>query len=84
MIGLNADEADTPEIMKSFAEKNAINYQLVKSERDIALEFIKSSKVDAIPQSFLIDREGKLVGVFVGGGKNVEKIKAGVDKILGS
>ena len=84
IIGVNADDEETAEIVKSFGEKLGINYQLVKSDRDFAIEFIKISKVDAIPQTFLIDREGKLVGVFVGGGGNVEKIKTSVAKVLGS
>jgi thiol-disulfide isomerase/thioredoxin len=84
IIGLNADDDETPDIVKTFGEKMGLNYELVKSERALSYEFIKISKVDAIPQTFLINREGKLVGVFVGGGKNVEKIKDSVGKIMGS
>ena len=84
VIGLNVDEDETADILKDFGEKMGINYQLVKGEGTLAKEFLKISKVDAIPQTFLIDREGKLVGVFVGGGKNVEKIKDSVGKIMNS
>ena len=84
VIGLNVEEEETADILKDFGEKMGINYQLVKGEENLAREFLKISKVDAIPQTFLIDRDGKLVGVFVGGGKNVEKIKDSVGKIMNS
>jgi thiol-disulfide isomerase/thioredoxin len=84
VIGLNVEEDETADILKEFGEKMGINYPLVKGEVSLAREFLKISKVDAIPQSFLIDRNGKLVGVFVGGGKNVEKIKDSVGKIMNS
>ena len=84
VIGLNVEEEETTDILKDFGEKMGINYQLVKGEESLAREFLKISKVDAIPQTFLIDRDGKLVGVFVGGGKNVEKIKDSVGKIMNS
>lgn len=83
IIGLNIDENEDAAMIKAFGEKMSLNYQLVKGEPDLGGEFLKISKIDAIPQSFLIDREGKLVGVFIGGGKSsVDKIKDNVAKVI--
>ena len=88
IIGLNvgdtSGEPELPENIISFSEQYKLNYTVGQTDDKIYHEFLKISKVDAIPQSFLIDREGKLVGVFVGGGKNVEKIKDSVGKIMNS
>lgn len=85
VVGLNVDDDETPKMMKEFAGEMAVNYDLVKGDHNLFLEFYKISKKDAIPQSFLIDREGKLLGVFVGGGPgtlsklidNARKVTAG-------
>lgn len=83
VIGLNIDEGEDAEMIKAFGEKMNLNYQLAKGEYELGGEFLKISKVDAIPQSFLIDREGRLVGVFIGAGKSVEKIKENVRRVVG-
>lgn len=73
VVGLNVDDDETPEMIKGFAGEMGVNYDLVKGDHNLFLEFYKISKKDAIPQSFLIDREGKLLGVFVGGGPTTLK-----------
>lgn len=84
IIGLNIDEGEDAAMIKSFGEKMNLNYQLAKGEYELGNEFLKISKIDAIPQSFLIDRDGRLVGVFVGGGKSsVDKIKTNVARVVG-
>lgn len=83
IIGLNIDEEEDAEMIKAFGEQMGLNYQLAKGEYSLGKEFLKISKVDAIPQSFLIDREGRLVGVFIGGGKSsVDKIKNNVARFV--
>lgn len=83
IIGLNIDEDEDAAMVKSFGEQMGLNYLLVKGEYKLGGDFLKISKVDAIPQSFLIDRDGRLVGVFVGGGKSsVDKIKANVARVV--
>lgn len=83
IIGLNIDEAEDAAMIKAFGEEMGLNYQLAKGEYSLGSEFLKISKIDAIPQSFLIDREGRLVGVFIGGGKtSVEKIKTNVARFV--
>jgi thiol-disulfide isomerase/thioredoxin len=83
IVGLNIDEGEDAAMIKSFGEKMGLNYQLAKGEYKLGGDFLKISKVDAIPQSFLIDRDGRLVGVFVGGGKSaVDKIKTNVARVV--
>lgn len=83
IIGLNIDDEEDAEMVKSFGEQMGLNYQLAKGEYKLGGDFLKISKVDAIPQSFLIDRDGRLVGVFVGGGKSsVDKIKTNVTRVV--
>ena len=83
-VGNNSGDPESPENIISFAEEYKLNYTVGQTDDKIYHEFLNISKVDAIPQSFLIDRDGKLVGVFVGGGRNVEKIKDSVGKIMNS
>ena len=84
IVGLNLDEAEDAAMITAFADEMGLNYQLAKGEEKLGKEFLRVSKVDAIPQSFLIDREGRLVGVFVGGGeKTVEKLKENVKRVVG-
>ncbi len=46
-------------------------------------ELLKISKFSGIPQSYLIDREGKLRGVFTGGGpKVVNQLKETSEKVI--
>lgn len=84
VIGLNLDEDDTPEMIKDFGKEFNINYDLVRGDSQLFKEFYQVSKRDAIPQSFLIDREGKLLGVFVGGGGALKKLIDSVNKVVGS
>ena len=80
IIGLNLDE--DAETVKPFNEAMKINYDLAIGDRDLFEEFYKVSKKDAIPQSFLINREGKLLGVFVGGGMSLKRLIDGVEKVM--
>ncbi len=65
---MNVDDEDTLDMIKAFGKELNVNYDLVTSEEELFGEFYYVSKMNAIPQSFLIDREGRLLGVFVGGG----------------
>jgi thiol-disulfide isomerase/thioredoxin len=76
VLGLNigADDAGTLEnldAIKTFAAKKQISYALARVDHSLAAEFYKISKADVVPQSFLINREGQLRGVFVGGGQSI-------------
>ncbi|NJM54264.1 MAG: TlpA family protein disulfide reductase [Blastocatellia bacterium] len=82
VIGLNLDEDEDAELIKEFAKEFNINYELLRGNHELFGEFYRVSKRDAIPQSFLIDREGKLLGVFVGGGSGLKKLIESVDKVV--
>lgn len=82
VIGLDVDPEPVEEI-NEFAKTMKLNYQLGWAERPLVAEFYRISKFDAIPQSFLIDRDGNLRGVFLGGGKKViGTMKETVEKVV--
>jgi len=82
IIGLDIDEESKEEI-DAFAAKQKLNYQLGWSGDLIKNEFMKVTKLDGIPQSLLINREGQLTGVFTGGSPSVvKKMKETVEKIV--
>lgn len=82
VIGLNTDNESADDI-KDFAANMKLNYELAWPEQKMTVEFFRYSQFQGIPQSFLIDREGRLRGVFTGGGpKVIEKMKETVDKVV--
>jgi thiol-disulfide isomerase/thioredoxin len=68
IIGLNTDDGDSKEMIDKFAEEMKLNYKLVWAPTDMQAALLKISNFGGIPQSFIIDRDGKLRGVFRGGG----------------
>lgn len=75
VIGLNiGDGSGTPETIeqiKTFAEKMKLNYTLARSPNSATILFYQLTKQKVVPQTLLIDREGHLRGVFIGGGTRV-------------
>ncbi len=75
VIGLNIGDQDGgPEDLgkiKAFAEKLQINYTIGRIQNTTTGQFYRVSRQQAVPQTFLVDREGHLRGVFVGGGPKV-------------
>lgn len=87
IIGLNiGDSNGTPEDsakIKAFGEKLNINYTLARSRDSLTAQFYLLSRQQAVPQTFLVDREGHLRGVFIGGGQKVmDSIIQTVDKTM--
>lgn len=83
VIGLDVDP-ETKEEIEDFAKEMKLNYTLGWADRTLTTEIMKLNKMDGIPQTILINRNGELTGIFRGGGKNViEKMKETVDKIVG-
>ena len=87
VIGLNVgDEDHRPESIdkiKQFAGEMKLNYELVRAPQDVQEAMVGISKFDGVPQSVLVDRNGRLRGVFLGGGLNViNKMKETVDKVV--
>jgi thiol-disulfide isomerase/thioredoxin len=83
IIGLDSDPSETKEQIEAFAAKQKLNYQLGWADDKIKNEYLKLTKLDAIPQSMLINREGQLTGVFTGGSQKViREMKETVEKFV--
>jgi peroxiredoxin len=56
IVGVSLDQAG-PEVVKAFAAKYGINYPLVMADEAIQTKF---GGIEAIPTTFLIDRDGQI------------------------
>lgn len=83
IIGLNTEDGDTKEMIDKFAAEMNLNYTLVWARTDLQMALLKISNFNGIPQSFLVDRDGRLRGVFRGGGPNeIRKMEELVAKVV--
>ena len=75
IIGLNVGDEDgqpeTAENINAFVQKHNLNYQIGYADRKLFEEFARVSKLAGVPQSVLINRSGKMINIFAGGGPNV-------------
>jgi thiol-disulfide isomerase/thioredoxin len=62
VIGISQDEAP-PDVVKAFVEEQDMNYPVAMSTEDSAAAF---PGITALPTSYLIDREGRIVQKHVG------------------
>ena len=82
VIGLDTDE-ETVEDINKFAADMKLNYTLVWADTTMQRALLNISKFDGIPQSFIIDREGNLRGVFRGANPaDVKKMDELVEMIV--
>lgn len=82
IIGLNVDD-ETIDLINEFAAEMKLNYTLVWPSREMQMELLKVSKFTGIPQSFLIDRDGNLRGVFRGANPaDIRKMEQLVTKVV--
>ena len=82
VLGLNVDDEPIDQV-NEFAEEMKLNYPLVWSDESTTRELLKVSKFQGIPQSFIVDREGNLRGVFTGADpKNLKKMEKLVADIV--
>jgi thiol-disulfide isomerase/thioredoxin len=82
MIGLNVDNEPVEQI-NTFNESMKLNYELVWPSEETATDLMRISKQTVIPQSFVVDREGKLRGVFIGANpKEVKKMEKLVRSVV--
>lgn len=86
ILGLNVGEDAGPESIediKKFAEMMKLNYELARIPDETTIQFYKATNFQAIPISMLVDREGRLRGVFLGGSpKVVKSMKEVVAKVV--
>lgn len=82
VIGLNTDDEPAPAISE-FSAKMHLNYELVWADDKLQSELLKISKFGGIPQSFLVDRDGNLRGVFTSANpETIAKLKEIVAKVV--
>ncbi len=83
IIGLNTDDGDTKEMVEEFSKEMNLNYTLVWADTAMQKGLLNISNFNGIPQSFVVDRDGNLRGVFRGGGKaEVQKMEELVAKVV--
>jgi len=82
IIGLNVDD-ETEAQIKPFVEEMKLNYEIAWADENLYRELLKVSKFNGIPQSFLIDREGHLRGIFTGGSRKVQvQLRENIEKVV--
>ena len=82
-IGDHDGNAEPVENIKKFAEQMKIDYPLARIAGPMINQFYLLSKQQAVPQSILVDREGRLRGLFVGGGQRVyDQMQETLDKTM--
>ncbi len=77
IVGLHVGGAEDRQKVAAFAQKLKINYPLATPEDELNEALLGSDF--AIPQTFVFDREGKLLKNFVGFDEN---IKADLDRVV--
>jgi len=82
VIGLNTDD-EPVEAINKFAGDMKLNYTLVWADTATQKALLDISKFPGIPQSFIVDRDGNLRGVFKGANPaDVKKMEELVDMIV--
>ncbi|HMT09979.1 MAG TPA: TlpA disulfide reductase family protein [Pyrinomonadaceae bacterium] len=82
-VGDGNGNPESVEDIKKFAAKMRLNYELFRISNETVGEFYKLNKFEGVPQTILIDRQGRLRGVFLGGGEKViNTMKQTVDKVI--
>lgn len=83
VIGLNTDDGDTKEMVDKFAADLKLNYTLVWADSAMQAALLKISNFGGIPQSFVVDRDGNLRGVFRGANPaDIKKMEELVAKVV--
>ena len=88
VVGLNTGddggETESVENIRAFMEEKKLNYPIGYADEKFFSEMIKLTRMAAIPQSVLINRDGKMTGIFKGGGQRViNEMKQSVEKVMG-
>jgi len=87
VIGLNIGTYEgTPEStedIQKFATEMKLNYTLARSPRQATGAFYAITKQQVVPQTMLVDREGRVRGIFVGGGQRIfDSMKENLAKVM--
>ena len=87
VLGLNIGDENTQpepfENIEKFKREMKLNYTLGRITSSTSNEFNRLTNFPGVPQSVLVDRSGRMRGVFLGGGPNViNKMKETVAKVV--
>ena len=68
MVGLtnDGDPRETPESVQSFVREFQVDYHIGWASPEVQIAFMQMTGRDAIPQSFIISRDGRILRKFVG------------------
>jgi thiol-disulfide isomerase/thioredoxin len=83
VVGLTMEDDDnnTPEDVQKFVKNLNINYRVAWAEKDFYATFLAPGY--QIPQTYVIDKQGRIRKKFVGGGEHIGSfIRATLDDIL--
>ncbi|MEE8585733.1 MAG: TlpA disulfide reductase family protein [Acidobacteriota bacterium] len=78
IVGLNVDEGGWEVVDPFMQRRPEINYPVVRSDPpsrilfNTLIDVPPLGKVSALPSGFLLDRQGRLVSKYVGGGKSAQ------------
>lgn len=78
VVGISVDEGGWEDV-KPFLARMKVNYRVVMGDDGIARAY---GGVDAIPTTFLIDKQGKIAAVHVGVDSTPDEFAASVDTLL--
>ena len=87
IIGLNIGDGEGKEessaAIRRFVREMKVNYSVARISNAGTKLFYDLSKMQVVPQAFLIDRQNRLRGIFVGAGERVNTLmKASVEAML--
>lgn len=82
-IGTYEGTPETTEDIQKFAAEMKLNYTLARSPRQATGAFYAITKQQVVPQTMLVDREGHVRGIFVGGGQRIfDSMKDNLAKVM--
>ena len=82
-IGNQDGTPESPDDIKSFVASMGMNYEVGRIGADTVRKYQQLSRFNGVPQSFLVDREGRLRGVFLGGNPStIGQMKQIVEKVV--
>lgn len=82
VLGLNTDDEEV-QVINDFSAELKVNYPMAYADTKLQANMLKISKFPGIPQSFLIDRDGRLRGVFRGANAaDIRKMEEIVAKVV--
>ena len=82
-IGDGAGQPESIEDIKRFAEQMKINYIIARTPGTATAQFYAITKQQVVPQTMLVDREGHVRGIFVGGGQRIiDSMNQNLDKVM--